>query len=264
MRLRKGPVVGVLLAALTAAPASASGSLTVCVVEHEFVAPNAFRPEGPGQYLVRKAVLNHGGTVKFVGAPWQRCLSGSKAGQYDGVIGASTSPALTGFLRLPMKAGQADSAAAIGHTRHVVLRRAGSAVQWDGKRFAGLKGAVYYPSGGAIVREKLAALDVAGNDQAKTAVQLLRMLVRERVPAVVVRFDDVENLLKDSEFASKVELLPEPFVTAYAYFAVRRGYYEGNGALIDKVWADISRTRAAPDWVKTERELSTRVASATR
>ena len=39
--------------------------------------------------IARKILAKHGVTVRYLEVPWVRALKGAKAGDYDGVIGAS-------------------------------------------------------------------------------------------------------------------------------------------------------------------------------
>lgn len=233
---------------LLCSPAAFARPYVVCVLEQEFVPRAADEAPESGQAIVRRAITSLGDSVSFVGAPWRRCLAGVRGEQFDAVLGAAASPSFQSYMRFPMKGGQPDTTAALASTAHVALRRAGTRPHWDGQRFTQLEGAVFYPSGAAIVAEKLAQLGVPGNDSTKTALQLMRMLLHERSSLLVLRKIEADALMADPEFAGRVEMLPQPFVVAYAYLGLRRSLQEADPVRAAALWGQIAaavRQRAA-------------------
>lgn len=236
----------------------------VCVPEQDLARPEQLRAEGPAQYLVRTAIANQGGKALFEGAPWRRCIEGVKSGAFDGVIGAAANVDFQSFMRFPQKAGQPDPGAALTEATHLAVRRKGSRPDWDGQRFANLGGAVYYPAGTAIVADRLKRLGVAGNDNTKTAEQLMQMLVRGRIELAVLRADDVTELLKQSEFVAALETLKVPVVASAAFFAVRQSAYDSAPGFMNAVWQDIARLRSSPEFGEVQRRQQQRSMASAR
>ncbi|MES2262228.1 MAG: hypothetical protein V4724_27220 [Pseudomonadota bacterium] len=243
--------------AMPSAPAASvpARPLRVCVLDEDY-APFSFPArEGPGQFLLRRAIERQGGALEITHVPWRRCIEGVRAGTYDAVLGAAANASFFSFLSFPERDGRADPRRSLGSLEFRVMQRRGEAPRWDGQRFSAVEGPVLYGAGIVIVRDALARQGVDASDNAKTSAQLMRMLVAHRADAIVVRQHEAQKLMREAEFQGRLDLLPQPLVAFDGYLAVRREWKEAYPPYVEAVWDEIGRLRAAPDWPATARVL---------
>ena len=81
---------------------------------------------------MRAAVTRMGGEIRFSAYPWRRCELMAEKGEVDGLLAVPWTDVSKERFVFPMKDGQADPARATVVVDLVLLRRADSAVTWDG------------------------------------------------------------------------------------------------------------------------------------
>jgi len=229
------------LAAILVLAAGAAGAhaLKVCIPSNPFPPISFPDHEGQGQWLVRKAVERQGGTVSYEAVPWPRCVKGVQTGDYDAAIPPTVT--LAASIALPMRDEKTvDDAKALGNTNMVVLRRLGSKPGWDGRAFSGLSTPVIFNRGIVSIRDKLAALGVAGDEGAQPNESMLQKLLR----GVAVH----DEQLAAAEYAGKLEILPEPFIVMTGHLGFNKSYYLANRAFVEAVWSGIARLRNSAEW----------------
>ncbi len=235
-------------ALLLGAPARAERVVNICIPVNPFPPLTFADHEGQGQYLARKAIERQGAAVQYQAVPWLRCTEGVTNGTYDAAMPPSAMFATT--LALPMRAGQVDTQQAVGEVTIGVLRRVGSAVDWDGNRFTGLNHPVMFNRGIVSIKEKLAKLGVQGDEGSHYNESLLRKLVAGRGDIVIMNLQAAQAELAEDEYRGKLEVLPAPFLSFTLYLAFNPRYYSANTAFAHAVWSDIARQRTAPEWAK--------------
>lgn len=236
------------LGSLMACAAQAAG-VTLCVSDRP-AAPLTFPDhEGQAQYLVRHAMRAAGVESSFVVLPWRRCVESARAGQVDGVLGAQAFQAYKDFLRFPLKDGLPDRAFALGVDTWVVVTAPGSGVSWDGKALLGVTTPVSYPAGVNVLRQTLDNLGIRHMDSAKTAQQLMQMLMAQRLQAVVIRESDAKGFLAQDEFKS-LRILAPVFLQSDAYLVFSNGYAHANPGVVSASWEGIRRIRATREWAE--------------
>jgi polar amino acid transport system substrate-binding protein len=232
----------------------AAHTIQVCIPINPFPPLTFPTHEGQGQYLVRKAIERQGHSVQFTAVPWLRCTEGAANGTYDAAMPPSAM--FLGTLAFPMRGGQVDAQIAVGDATISVLRRVGSSADWDGTRFTNLTRPVMYNRGIVSIKNKLAKLEVAGDDAVHANESLLRKLLVGRSEMAIMNTQAAAMELADEEFRGKLELLPAPFLTFTLYVAFNPRYYSQNSALVDAIWSDIGRQKASPEWAKIAHSLA--------
>lgn len=245
-----------LLGGLCLASDGMARKLKACMVDERFAPVSSPSTEMPGQYLLRKALESRGDTVEFFPSPWRRCIDSVRHGEMDIPMGGGANPDFFGFLSFPRAAdGSVDRERRLASYDYLVLRVKGSAANWNGEKFEGLQFPVLYASGQMAIKNRLAKIGQEGSDGAKTQMQQLTMLLANRSDIAVMVRDRAEALLREKEFAGKIEILDKPFLTNDAYVPIRTTLYETDKKYFDSLWADIVKLRSAPDWPKIERKL---------
>lgn len=223
--------------------------MTLCVSDRP-AAPLTFPDhDGQSQYLVRAAARAAGSEAVFVVQPWKRCVEALRVGRVDGVLGVQAFQAYKDFMRFPLKNGLPDRAYTLGVDTWVFVTRADSSVRWDGKALQGVSSSVSYPSGVNVVRAALDSLGISNSDTAKTALQLMQMLMAGRFQAVVIRESDAQGFLAQQDFKT-LRILAPAFLLSDAYLTFGNEYADANPALVAATWEGIRRVRSSREWAE--------------
>ena len=238
----------VLSALLGASGLSVARELVICMLNDDLPPVSLVAHEGQGQWLVREALQRAGHSVRFVLAPWARCIEGIKHAHYEALLGAGANPDNLLLMRFPEVSGQVDRRQRLGSITQVVLRRVGASVEWDGRTFSGVTTAVMYRRGYASIKNKLADLGVAGDDNSNAEEQTVEKLLLDRGDAAIVLLESAQALLEQDKYRAKVEILPLPFLELPLYLAVNRQAYAASPEFFDALWDQIRTLRGTPEW----------------
>ena len=134
--------------------------------------------------------------------PWKRCLASLQANEVDGAFAASFSPERLEIGAYP--GGKlADPAKRMHTDRYVLLKRKGTAVQWDGKQISHLDGAVGVQLGYSIGAQ-LRGWGVAVEEGNQGALALASRLMLGRVGAIAMGGSDATMLMAQPEVAQRI------------------------------------------------------------
>ena len=253
MRARAGLILLILLWAA----AGQSREIRICMTGREFLPINSPSFEAPGQYLVRQAIERQGDKALFVGLPWRRCIEGLRHGDYDGAIGMAATESFLTFMRFPEADGKADPAKSLGDLLYVAVRLTGATASWDGEHFVGLRQPVIYNAPSLVLADKMHRLGAGNPNGSLSEEQMLSMLVAGRADLAVGRRDVFAALIAGDAFRGKIEMLPAPFVATPSYLAFREVFADHMPGYAERVWEEIGRQTAAPDWPETRQRLLT-------
>ena len=231
-------------------------TIEVCIGDHDNPPLSFPDHDGQAQYLIRQAAREQGMQVRFVPVPWRRCRAGVESGRYQAAGTATATPANQEIMRFPLRDGVPNAAQALGEFHIVVFRKAGTAVDWDGKRFSGLHTPVLFNAGFVAVADRLNMLGVAGDESAVLIHRMMQMLLLGRGQVGVGQASVVDIELKSPVFDGKIEVLPVPFIRSPLFLGVNKAFYAANSAAVDALWLAIERMRAAPQWQKMAPELA--------
>ncbi|MES2948066.1 MAG: hypothetical protein V4858_05930 [Pseudomonadota bacterium] len=236
-----------LCAILLCSPVGAR-TFSVCIPSNPFPPLTFPDHEGQGQWLLRTALERQGHTVQFEAVPWPRCTRGVLQGSYDAAIPVASTR--VGSMAFPLDGHDVDANKALGNTVMVVVRRVDSRAGWDGKNFTNLSTPVMFNRGIVTVRDKLTKLGVPGDEGAQANKALLKKLLQKRNELLIMNAQAVAAELESEEYAGKLEILKQPFLTMSLHVAFNLDYYENNRALVDAIWTRIAELRTTPEWAK--------------
>ncbi|MGB9992524.1 substrate-binding periplasmic protein [Massilia sp. SM-13] len=245
-----------LAASATAATVDRNGVLTLslCIEENPFPPFIYTDRDGAIPILIKMAAREAGMKVAFHRAPYLRCLAEISSGQADGYPSAAIAN-VTKDLVFPRSPKAPDAAHATVTTRVMVYRPSGSTVNWDGKQFSGLTGPVLHDRTTVLVAQRLQALGVAADNNAKNSEASFSKLLLGR-GALAISFEaSAAPLMAQPRYASKIEMLPVPFYVENYYLAVSRSVYAGHGAKVDALWEAIARVKHSPEYAAATRDL---------
>lgn len=245
-----------LAASAPAATLDRNGVLTLslCIEENPFP-PFIFTDrDGTIPILVKMAAREAGVKVVFHRAPYLRCLAEINAGQADGYPSAAIAN-VTKDLVFPGSPKAPDAEHATVTTRVMVYRPRGSTVSWDGKQFRGLTGPVLHDRTTVLVAQRLQALGVAADSNAKNSEATFSKLQLGR-GAIAISFEaGAAPLMAQPRIAARIEMLPVPFYVENYYLAVNRGVFAQHRSRIEALWQAIARIKHTPEYAAAIRDL---------
>lgn len=193
-----------------------------------------------------------GQAFAYQALPWKRCLASLQANELDGAFAASFSPERLEIGAYP--GGKVADPAKRMHTdRYVLLRRKGTAVQWDGKQISNLDGTVGVQLGYSIGTQ-LRGWGVAVEESNQGALALARRLIMGRVAAVAMGGSDATMLMAQPEVANQLEELPTPLTEKPYYLLLSHQLMANQPELAQRIWKAIETVRNSAAYKKQERQ----------
>lgn len=191
-------------------------------------------------------------SFRFEGVPWKRCLFELKNNRYIGAVGGSFKPERMEYGIYP-GGNPPDASKALYVERYVVVRRKGSAVNWDGKHFAQLTRPAGAPLGYSVV-DDLRRNGIAVDDGAQTTVDVLQKLLFERIDVALLLQGEMGSLLaEDAGLREKLEILPRPFVEKPYYLLLSHQLVKTRPELAEQIWSGITQMRSSAAYQEKER-----------
>lgn len=194
--------------------------------------------------------------------PSKRCIEYLKSNTVHGTIAMSFKPDRLSFGVYPGMAplGSAsapDPAYRISNDRYMLVRRKGSQLDWDGKNFTHLNGAIGSQVGYSIASQ-LRDMGVTVDDGSQTLRELLMKLVAGRLAGAAV-LGSSHSLLanKDPRLAAQIETLPQPLVEKSYYLVLSHGFATGRTDLANRLYKAIEAVRKSPEYRKLEQDAMT-------
>lgn len=190
----------------------------------------------------------------FQSVPWKRCLAQLQANAYDGAFAVSYMPERRALGVFPgtggAGAGSADSAQRMHVDRYMLLRRKGSAVEWDGKALRKLQGPVGFQLGYSV-GEVLRGLHVEVDEGSQRADELARKLILGRLGAAAMGGSDTAAIMR-GPLAAQLEVLPLPLIEKPYYLVLSHGLAERRPELARRIWTAMAQVRNSPAYKKME------------
>ncbi|WP_374362859.1 substrate-binding periplasmic protein [Pseudoduganella danionis] len=186
---------------------------------------------------------------EYQSIPWKRCLAQLKANAVDGAFAVSYKPDRRELGEYP--GGQVIDASKRMHIdSYMVLRRKGSKVEWDGKSFRNLQGAVGFQLGYSV-GDVLRGLNVEVDEGSQCADELARKLIAGRVAAAAVGGSDAHSLMH-GPLAGQLEQLPIPIIEKPYFLILSHGLVAADPQLAERIWRTVEEVRNSPAYRKLE------------
>lgn len=201
--------------------------------------------------LINAAAAKIGIEIKHEGLPWKRCLSELKANRMDGVFGVSFKADRLEIGAYP-GGNSPDESKRLHTDSYMLLRNKGSNVNWDGKSFTGLQGAVGIQLGYSV-GEMLKSLNVAVDDGSINLRELVQKLVAGRIGAAAIGGSDAKYLSsKEPALAKQFDVLPIPLIEKPYYLMLSHGVANNRPELAQRLWRAIEVERKSAAYLKNE------------
>lgn len=206
--------------------------------------------EGLNFDLLRLVAERAGVTFNFQSMPFKRCLAQLKANTVDGVFAVSFKP---DRLELGTYPGGAtpDASKRMHVDRYILLRRKGSALDWDGKALRNVDGAIGAQLGYSIT-DQLRSLNVTVDEGSQRSDELIRKLLAGRIAGAALGGSDARTLL-DGPYGPQIEACPIPLVEKPYFLMLSHALVEKQPALARHIWSTIEQVRNSPAYKQLER-----------
>lgn len=190
---------------------------------------------------------------QFSPLPWARCLQEAGQGRFDAVLSASHTADRALHLRYPVNSqGELDEHKRMFQIGYTLLRRKGSAVQWDGQLFSGTSpragdslGAERGYSVVQFARERGAHVE-----ERSTVISLLDSLRLQRLQGALLNQEHAAQLLSEAQWAREFELGGPALATRPYFLPFNAGVAEREPALVQTVWDAIEKVRRSPAYAQ--------------
>lgn len=217
--------------------------IRTCIDERPWIPYTHPDPRKPGtmQRAIRSIGKKLGIQIIDSPLPWRRCQAFVRSGAADAMVGGSYMDFNLEFSDFPMLGNAANSKKSLGFARVILLRRAGSAADFDGKSFLHTNLPVGTPAGTRIVlaeAQKFGPVD----DDAHTDEQNIQKLLAKRIDLMAGYEFDLKELIK-GKYEGKVEILARPLVASHYYLAFSKKFTAENRELVELIWKEIEASK---------------------
>ncbi|MTV38674.1 transporter substrate-binding domain-containing protein [Duganella radicis] len=183
----------------------------------------------------------------FQSIPWKRCLAQLKANAVDGAFAVSYKPDRRELGEYP-GGENLDTSKRMHTDTYVVLRRKGSKVEWDGKHFSNLDGAIGFQLGYSV-GDVLRAQNLEVDEGSQRADELARKLIAGRLAAAAVGGSDAAGLMR-GPLAPQLEQLPVPIIEKPYFLILSHALVATRPQLATRIWSTMEQARNSPDYKK--------------
>ena len=208
--------------------------------------------------LLDRVARKMGVTFEYRGMPWKRCLVELKGNRVSGAVGGSFKAERLEVGVFP--GGSApDSSKKLNDDRYVLLHRKGSPLQWDGKTFRQLDGAIGIQLGYSV-GDHLRNMGVVVDEGAQRASELVSKVVSGRVAGAVLLEGEARSIL-DSQagLGEHLEIFSTPVVEKPYFLILSRALVRTQPQTAMRMWNTVEEIRNSPSYRKIEREAIERL-----
>jgi polar amino acid transport system substrate-binding protein len=211
--------------------------------EDSDIAPWRFRNHTGLNFLMLDAVAREAGVrLQYQARPWRRCQDDLRAGRVDGAFGMSYTPERASFVAYPGGI-LPDASRRMFEGGYLLVRRAGSRVEYDGVRITGLEGPIGAEPSHSIALDLIRA-GYEVDDGSPSPEALLRKLRAGRLAAAAIGTDQVNNFrAEDPGLLDGLEVLPVPLVDKPYFLVFSKSFASERPALAERLWDAIAVVR---------------------
>ncbi|MDM4767039.1 hypothetical protein [Pelomonas sp. SE-A7] len=234
---------------LPAAPPAVTIVMRYCLAPQPlppFVDPEHF--EGISERLAREAGRRVGFALSFRVAPRARCRAELASGKVDAMAVADVAEnrAVAEFPRRPD--GRTDRERAVMQLHIAMVRRVGTAYQWDGEKFIGPPPPIVgIRIGAAVVSHALQGTPVQIDESARDLKLALAKLKLGRVDAVFGLKEELAAVLANESDGTFEMQSPERAGFA-GYAVVGKAFYQRHRERVEAWWRQIGALRGLPEF----------------
>jgi len=212
----------------------------------------------PGLNILLLRLVERDAQVRFdfVSMPWKRCLVELAAGRVDGAFAASfRSERLEMGVYPGAEPGKPDPARRLHVSSYSLYRLRGDNIDWDGRQFSNLRGAVGILSGfsiGDFLKDKGVTID----EGSKSPEDTLRKLIAGRLQGAALQTPRAEHVLQSQpELARRIERVTTPLEERPYYLMLSHQLVKRHPAFAGEIWNAVMQARESPEFRRIEAEF---------
>lgn len=236
-----------LFCSVLSAPLLAADKLTFCF-ENKTVSPwRNLDQTGLNFELLKRVESKLKLKFDYQLLPWKRCLAKLKANEVDGAFTVSFSDERRDFGVFPGNE-KADVKRRMHFARYFLVRKKGSAVDWDGKQFLKLDGKIAFQLGysvGDLLRELRVPVDEAADSPHSVG----RKVIAGRVAGAAMMDSDT-NVIMGGPLASKLEVVETPLIEKAYYLMLSNALVKSRPELAERIWKQVEEVRNSKEYGK--------------
>jgi polar amino acid transport system substrate-binding protein len=257
MRMKAGNYIGLLagllLAAAGPAQAAKKETITLCFERVEVLPWRTLDLHGLNFELLDEVARRTGVAFDYQSMPWKRCLAQLKANEVGGAFAVSFAEDRRAIGVYPGGAVP-DPARRMHVDRYLLLRRKGSQLDWDGKQFRHLDGAIGAQLGYSVA-DFLRRQHVQVDEGSQRASELAQKLIAGRLGGAAVGGGDAVVLM-NGPLAPQLEVVPTPLVEKPYYLILSHALVKANPQLAARLWQAVEEVRTSARYRKLEQEAA--------
>ncbi len=251
--LRRSAALCAAALLVLAQPCQARDTITLCFERQDVLPWRTVDGKGLNFELLRQVATRADVKFEFVSMPWKRCLEQLKSNEVGGAFAVSFNPERLTLGEYPGGA-QPDPSKRMHVDSYMLIRRKGSSVEWDGKAFHNLNGAIGFQLGYSV-GDFLRSMNVAVDEGSQRASELARKLVAGRLAAAAVGGGDAAELM-NGPMAAELEVLQVPLVEKPYYLILSHALVKANPQMAARIWKSVEEVRNSPAYKKRLREAT--------
>lgn len=237
-------------AATTSTTTPATEYVTLCFEQQDVLPWRTEKGGGLNFALLKMVEQRLSIHFDYQSIPWKRCLAQLKANAVDGAFAVSFKPDRRELGEYP--GGEHPDASKRMHIdSYMLVRRKGSAVDWDGKAFRNLDGPIGFQLGYSV-GDVLRAQNVEVDEGSQRAVELAKKLIAGRVAAAAVGGSDAQSLMR-GPLAPQLEMLPVPIIEKPYFLILSHAMVAARPRLAEQIWQALEEARNSAAYKKLER-----------
>ena len=248
-------LAALLLAGACKPALAARATLTLCYERQDVLPWRSQDGHGLNFELLERVAARLDLKFDYQSMPWKRCLEQVKANEVGGAFAVSFNHSRAQMGAFP--GGLAPDASKRMHVdRYFLVRRKGSRVHWDGKRFANVNGAIGVQLGYSVA-EFLRGHQLQVDEGSQRVGELAQKLVAGRIAAAAVGGSDAD-MLKQGPLAPHMEVLPIPLVEKPYFLMLSNALVKSQPRLAERIWDAVETVRNTSHYRKMAREVEGR------
>lgn len=205
--------------------------------------------------LLNEVARRTGVVFDYQSMPWKRCLEQLKANQVGGAFAVSFNRERMALGAYPgvaagMPEPRADASKRMHIDTYVLVRRRGSRLDWDGKKFLNLDGKIGFQLGYSV-GDFLRAQGVSIDEGSQRADELAQKLIAGRLAGAALGGGDTARLMR-GPFGAQLEVLPLPLIEKPYYLVLSHALAAARPQLVARLWEAIEQVRTSPAYRKRE------------
>ncbi len=239
------------------AQAAPAERITLCFERQEVRPWRTLDGGGLNFELLAEVARRTGVVFDYQSMPWKRCLEQLKANQVGGAFAVSFNRERMALGAYPGVApGAPDPRADTSKRMHIdtymLVRRRGSALEWDGKAFRNLDGRIGFQLGYSV-GDFLRAQGVTVDEGSQRSDELAQKLIAGRLAGAALGGGDAERLMR-GPYGKRLEVLPVPLIEKPYYLVLSGALVANQPQLAARLWDAIEEVRNTPAYRKREQQ----------